>query len=210
MPRDLGWFLEHTYRMHPKICEFISEVVYEGRLHPAPGEGLERQAVDGFAGLRYVPVEHVGNRSWSIGEVEVVDEMVRELIGKDWTDRYGQTRPMTLDDILVVTPYNAQVAKLTETLPDGARVGTVDKFQGQEAPVVVYSMATSSADDVPRGMEFLYDLHRLNVAVSRARAVSTVVASSELLRGQCNSPEQLLVANAHCRAVEAGVPSGSR
>jgi uncharacterized protein len=198
MPEDLGWFLEHTYRMHPTICEFISEVVYEGRLHPAPGEGLEHQAVDGFAGLQYVPVVHEGNRSWSIGEVEVVDEMVRGLIGKDWTDRYGQTRPLTLDDILVVTPYNAQVAKLTEALPDGARIGTVDKFQGQEAPVVIYSMATSSADDVPRGMEFLYDVHRMNVAVSRARAVSAIVASPKLLRVPCRTPVQLRLANALC------------
>jgi uncharacterized protein len=203
MPSDLGCFLEHTYRMHPRICEFISEVVYDGRLHPAPGEGLERQAVDGFAGLRYVPVEHEGNRSWSIGEVEVVDEMVRGLIGKDWTDRYGQTRPLTLDDILVVTPYNAQAAKLTEALPDGARIGTVDKFQGQEAPVVIYSMATSGADDVPRGMEFLYDLHRLNVAVSRAKGMSVVVASPQLPRVQCATSGQLKLANALCAFSEA-------
>jgi uncharacterized protein len=173
--------------------------VYDGRLHPAPGEGLERQAVDAFAGLRYVPVEHVGNRSWSIGEVEVVDEMVRGLIGKSWTDRYGQTRALTLDDILVVTPYNAQVAKLTEALPAGARIGTVDKFQGQEAPVVIYSMATSSADDLPRGMEFLYDLHRMNVAVSRAKATAIAVASPALLSAHCKSPTQLKLVNAICR-----------
>ena len=100
--------------------------------------------------------------------------MVRGLLGKTWTDRFGKKHEVTLDDVLVVTPYNAQVAKLTAALPEGARIGTVDKFQGQEAPVVIYSMATSSADDVPRSMEFLYDLHRLNVAVSRARAVSAI------------------------------------
>ena len=94
--------------------------------------------------------------------------MVRGLLGKTWIDRFGQKHEVTLDDVLIVTPYNAQVAKLTAALPEGARIGTVDKFQGQEAPVVIYSMATSSADDVPRSMEFLYDLHRLNVAVSRA------------------------------------------
>jgi uncharacterized protein len=198
MPVELGRFLEHTYRMHPRICEFVSAVAYEGRLHPAPDEGLERQAVDGFSGLRYVPVVHEGNRSWSAAEVVVVDQMVRDLVGKKWTDRTGLTRQLTLDDVLVVTPYNAQVAKLTEALPDGARVGTVDKFQGQQAPVVIYSMATSSADDVPRSMEFLYDLHRLNVAVSRAKGVSVVVASPELLRVQCRTPEQLWMANAPC------------
>ncbi len=113
MPADLGWFLESTYRMHPRICEFISEVAYDGRLHVAPGEGLERQEVDGFAGLRYVPVVHAGNRSWSSGEVQVVDEMVRGLLGKTWIDRFGQKHEVTLDDVLIVTPYNAQVAKLT-------------------------------------------------------------------------------------------------
>src|SRR2546425_98306 len=124
--------------------------------------------------------------------------MVWGLLGKMWTDRFGMEHEVTLDDVLIVTPYNAQVAKLTAALPEGARVGTVDKFQGQEAPVVIYSMATSSADDVPRSMEFLYDLHRMNVAVSRARAESALVSSPELTRVQCRTPEQLKLANALC------------
>jgi uncharacterized protein len=198
MPADLGWFLESTYRMHPRVCEFVSEVAYQGRLHPAPGEGLERQEVDGFAGLRYVPVVHSGNRSWSTDEVAVVDQMVRGLLGKPWIDRFGVKHELGLDDILIVTPYNAQVAKLSAVLPDGARIGTVDKFQGQEAPVVIYSMATSSADDVPRSMEFLYDLHRLNVAVSRAKSMSVMVSSPELMRVQCRTPGQLKLASALC------------
>ena len=202
MPPDLGLFLESTYRMHPAVCAFVSEVAYQGRLHPAPGEGLERQSVDGFAGLRYVPVVHTGNRSWSSGEVSVVNEMVRGLVGKPWTDRFGATRPLELNDVLVVTPYNAQVAKLAVALPEGSRVGTVDKFQGQEAPVTIYSMATSSADDVPRSMEFLYDLHRLNVAVSRSWAVSAIVCSPELMRVQCRTPDQLKLANALCLYAE--------
>jgi uncharacterized protein len=177
----------------------VSEVAYDGRLHPAPDAGLERQAVDGVAGLRYVPVVHHGNRSWSAEEVTVVDRMVRDLVGKEWTDRFGVTRPLELADVLVVTPYNAQVAKLTDALPAGARVGTVDKFQGQEAPVVIYSMATSTADDVPRGMEFLYDLHRFNVAVSRAQAVSVVVCSAVLLRAACPTPKQIRLVSALCR-----------
>ncbi len=117
--------------------------------------------------------------------------MVRGLLGKTWIDRFGKKHEVTLDDVLIVTPYNAQVAKLTAALPEGARIGTVDKFQGQEAPVVIYSMATSSADDVPRSMEFLYDLHRLNVAVSRARGVSVAVLSPLLLSVACRTPVQL-------------------
>ena len=143
-------------------------------------------------------MEAEGNRSSSAEEVAVVDELVRSLVGKEWTDADGQARPMTLEDILVVTPYNAQVAKLAAALPDGARVGTVDKFQGQEAPVTIYSMATSSADDVPRSMEFLYDLHRFNVAVSRAKAESVVVCSPKLLEAACRTPLQMQLVNALC------------
>ena len=200
MPDTLGWFLETTYRMHPAVCAFVSEVAYRRKLHSRPG--LELQAVDGFAGLRFVPVSGTGNRSWSADEVEVVDGLVRTLRGRPWTDSAGVVRPLDLDDILVVTPYNAQVAKLVARLPEGSRVGTVDKFQGQEAPVTIYSMATSSADDAPRAMEFLYDLHRLNVAVSRARAESIIVGSPELLRVYCRTPHQMLLANALCRFVE--------
>ncbi|MCU1457147.1 MAG: protein of unknown function, putative recB domain [Actinomycetia bacterium] len=200
MPETLGMFLATTHRMHPAVCAFVSEVAYESRLHSE--RGLEHQSIDGFAGLRFVPVSGGGNRSWSAEEVEAVDGLVRGLVGRTWTDRDGRTRALSLDDVLVVTPYNAQVAKLAERLPEGARVGTVDKFQGQEAPVTIYSMATSSADDVPRTMEFLYDLHRLNVAVSRARAESIIVGNPELLRVHCRTPRQMLLANALCRYVE--------
>ncbi|MFN8027111.1 MAG: C-terminal helicase domain-containing protein [Acidimicrobiia bacterium] len=193
---ELGRFLDVTWRMHPAVCEFVSQIAYEGRLHSK--EGLERQSVDGFAGLRWIPVEEAGNRSWSAAEVRAVDELVRSLVGKRWTDADGVSHEMTLDDILVVTPYNAQVAKLAAQLPDGARVGTVDKFQGQEAPVSIYSMATSSADDVPRSLEFLYDLHRFNVAVSRAKAESVVVCSPELLEASCRNPVQMKLVNALC------------
>ena len=201
MPPELGWFLDETWRMHPAVCAFVSEIAYEGRLHSRPG--LERQAVEGFAGLRFVPVEAQGNRSWSAEEVEKVSELVRSLVGKQWTNKKGKSRKLKIDDILVVTPYNAQVAKLAAALPDGARIGTVDKFQGQEAPVTVYSMATSSADDVPRSMEFLYDLHRFNVAVSRAKAESIVVCSPKLLDASCRKPVQMKLVNALCAYSEA-------
>ena len=109
---------------------------------------------------------------------------------------------------LHLAPYNAQVARirtaLTEAGFDGARVGTVDKFQGQEAPVAIYSLASSSAADAPRGMEFLYALDRLNVATSRARAVTVVVASPALLTAECKRPEQMRQVNALVRFGEMG------
>ena len=170
-----GVFLDHTWRMHPDICAFTTEQFYEGRLRARPELG--RQTVVGPGplagyGLRFIPVAHAGNTNASAEEAECVAGLIRELLGTDaaWVDRQGVQSRLTLDDVLVVAPYNAHLAVLRATLPTGARVGTVDKFQGQEAPIVIYSMATSTADEAPRGMEFLYSLHRLNVATSRAPA----------------------------------------
>ena len=169
-----GVFLDQTWRMHPDICAFTTEQFYQGRLRPQPE--LRRQTVAGPGplaghGLRFIPVEHAGNTNASAEEADCVAALICELLdtGASWVDREGVRKPLTLQDVLVVAPYNAHVAVLRSTLPGGARVGTVDKFQGQEAPIVIYSMATSTAEEAPRGMEFLYSLHRLNVATSRAR-----------------------------------------
>src|SRR5207302_2047960 len=143
---DYGLFLETSYRLHPTVCAFISEAFYDGKLEPDQSTRRQELATSngsGGVGLRYVPVEHVGNRTLSPEEAERVNHTIHALLGLPWTDREGKIRPIALNDILVVAPYNAQVRRLTETLPDKARVGTVDKFPGQEAPVVIYSMATS-------------------------------------------------------------------
>jgi uncharacterized protein len=147
-------------------------------------------------------VDHSGNRTLSPEEVDRVNRTFRSLLGLPWTDRYGNTRPVAVEDVLVVAPYNAQVRRLIEILPGGARVGTVDKFQGQEAPVVIYSMATSSVDDAPRGMDFLFSLNRLNVAASRAQGLVLLVCSPELLKARCRTPDQMHLASALCRLVE--------
>jgi uncharacterized protein len=156
------------------------------------------------AGLWHVPVEHDGNQSSAAEEVAAVRGLVEALIsgGTQWVDDKGQRRPLALDDVLVVAPYNAQVADLTRALPRGARVGTVDRFQGQEAPVVIVSMTTSTPEDAPRGMEFLYSLNRLNVATSRARAACVLVANPRLFEPDCQSPRQMQLANALCRYLE--------
>jgi uncharacterized protein len=204
-----GIFLELTHRLHPDVCEFISTTFYEGRLKPQPScivQELSKGGPWGGTGLRYVAVEHEGNRSTSLEEVDRVREIVDGILGNAWTNREGQTRPIKLEDILVVAPYNAQVAALGKGLPGGSRVGTVDKFQGQEAPVVIYSMATSSAEDLPRNMEFLFSLNRLNVAVSRAQGLAVLVCSPRLLEVRCRTPEQMRLANALCRFVEMARP----
>lgn len=206
IPEHRGLFLEHTWRLHPKICAFVSEVAYDGRLECAQGCELQELAGDGDlsgAGLRFFPVEHHGNRTSSPEEAEQVAEIVERVVGATWTHRDGTEETVALDDVLVITPYNAQVACLARNLPEGARVGTVDKFQGQEAPVVVYSMAASSLEQIPRGMEFLFSLNRLNVATSRARCLAVLVCSPEFIAPRCRTPRQMRLANAMCRLIEA-------
>lgn len=202
---DRGLFLDRTWRLHPDITGFVSEQVYEGRLvseaHCA-GQSVADGPVVGGTGLRWLPVEHEGNRTSSSEEAAAVVQVHAALLGRPWADADGTEAPIGIDDILVVAPYNAQVRLLAESLPDGARVGTVDKFQGQEAPVVLVSLAASSADDAPRGMEFLYSRNRLNVAVSRAKALSVMVAQPALLSVRCRTVDQMRLANVLCRYVE--------
>jgi uncharacterized protein len=204
---EQGLFLAETYRLHPGVCGFTSELFYEDRLVPRPENANQRLNTEGpldGTGLRFAPVEHSGNQNESLEEIERISTFIEDLLsrGSTWTDKNGLTCPLTLKDVLVVAPYNAQVSALRQKLPPGARIGTVDKFQGQEAPIVFYSMTTSTAEDAPRGMEFLYSLNRLNVAVSRARCVAVLVASPALFQVECKTPRHIELANAFCRYLE--------
>jgi uncharacterized protein len=201
-----GLFLEHTWRLHPEICAFTSNVFYDDRLAPQPG--LDRQRiVDAGAlsgsGLRCVFVEHDGNRNDSPEEVDAVAALVARLLagGAGYVNAKDERTSLEWGGILIVAPYNAQVAALKRRLP-AARVGTVDKFQGQQAPMVIYSMTTSAPADAPHGMEFLYSLNRLNVATSRARAMAVVVLSPALRQPEVHTPRQLRLANGLCRYLE--------
>src|SRR5713101_1758665 len=170
-------------------------------------------SVIGFVSCaRFVHVEPAASRPFtiaatrsacSIEEADRVAAIVNGLLaaGSTWTNRAQETNPMTLEDILIVAPYNAQVSEIAARIP-GARIGTVDKFQGQEAPVVIYSMATSSPEEAPHGMEFLFSRHRLNVATSRARCVCIFVGNPQLFEPECRTPEQMRMANAFCRYLE--------
>ncbi len=203
---DRGLFLERTWRLHPALCAFTSEVFYDDRLEPEPH--LVNQhvlsdvpLVDGV-GPRLLAVPTIGADSESPIEATAVAELARSIVGGSWTDGTGVTRRLTWDEVLIVAPYNAQVGAIQRLLPAGARVGTVDKFQGQEAPISIYSMTTSSADLAPRGMDFLYSRNRLNVATSRARCVAVVVGSPDLWRVRARTPAQMRLANAFCRFIE--------
>jgi len=209
IPPDMGFLLPRTWRLHPKICDFTSELFYEGRLQ---SEALTHSRVlEGHpwlkgAGLWFVPVEHEGNRNSSAAEVELVARIVKGLLRPEvkWFSSAGRQRRLKVEDILIVAPYNAQVADLSARLPK-MKIGTVDKFQGQEEAVVIYSMTTSSPEDAPRGMEFLYSLNRLNVATSRAKTAVIVVGNPRLFEPECRSPRQMQLANALCRYREMAV-----
>ena len=206
---DRGLFLAETWRMNPAICAFDSEMFYEGKLQPVEGCGKQVILSDGpinGAGLHYVSVPHSGNKSYSIEEAGAVTQIVMSILNGNsrWIDRDGTERPVVMDDMVIITPYNAQVFEIQQRLP-GARVGTVDKFQGQEAPIAIYSMATSSHADAPRGMEFLYSANRFNVAISRAKCLAIVVASPDIFDAECKTPRQMQLANAFCRYLELAV-----
>ncbi len=208
MPREYGLFLDGTWRLHPSICKFTSEIFYEDSLRSHPGrENLDLAGSPPFArtGLRFVSVPHERRVSDSKEEAEAIAEHVHRLLQShpSWTDAEGAGHSLTDQDVLIITPYNRQIRELSSR-PElkGLRIGTVDKFQGQEAPISIYSMATSSADDAPRGMEFLYSLNRLNVATSRAKCLAVVVASPGLLAVRCRTPRQMHLANALARLWE--------
>jgi predicted RecB family nuclease len=207
VPPERGIFLSTTRRMHPALCRFVSDAFYDRRLTPEPGNErqclvLNPNADPGLAptGLRFISIEHEGCSQKSETEAERVRKLYQSLLGQRWTDRDGRVRPIGVKEILVVSPYNMQVNLLRSRLPEGAQVGAVDKFQGQEAAVVLVSMATSSGDDLVRQIEFLYSRNRLNVAISRARCLAVIVASPRLLETSCSTIEQMRLVNALCWA----------
>jgi predicted RecB family nuclease len=210
-----GIFLAETWRLHPDVNAFTSAAFYKGELKSAPSAA--RQSLDApgpmtGTGVRWVPIPHHGNHNSSQEEAAAVTGIYGQLLAGTWTDARGNVRPITPDDLLVIGPYNAQAELLAERLspaathaPHGASaptVATVDKIQGQQGAVAIYSMATSSQDEMPRSIEFLYSLNRLNVATSRGRCLAIVVASPDLLKVRVHTPLQMRLANALCRFVE--------
>jgi hypothetical protein len=214
MPPDRGLFLEHTWRLHPALTKFTSAAFYEGRLESR--DHLSVQALHGpepirGVGARLLPAHHAGSDNVAPEEARQVAALASTLVdsGATWIDQDGEVKPIGWNQVLIVAPYNAQVGEIRRHLPTEARVGTVDKFQGQEAPISIYSMTTSTPEDAPRGMEFLYSRNRLNVATSRARCVAVVVAAPALLRVRARTPGQMRLANALCQFAEyaaAGQP----
>ncbi|HEX6701507.1 MAG TPA: TM0106 family RecB-like putative nuclease [Gaiellaceae bacterium] len=197
---DMGLFLAETWRLRPEVNDYISGTFYEGRLQPAP-RALERW-LDAGHGIRFLVVEHSGHRRSSPEEAGAVAAEIAGLLGSRYVDG-DEERTLEPRDVVIVAPYNAHVRCLRQQITDTRiRIGTVDKFQGQEAPVVFFSMASSSGEEIPRGMEFLFSRNRLNVAISRAKCLAYLVATPRLLEIECRTVEQMRLANALCRLVE--------
>jgi predicted RecB family nuclease len=199
---DKGILLDTSWRMHPSIEGFISEAVYDGRLKAHPNCARQTLLLDASAnselrpyGIRMIAMDHKGCGQRSDEEAEIAANLIDSLLGQRFIDRKGMEGVIGLDNILVVAPYNLQVNALKARLPDGARVGTVDKFQGQEAEVVIVSLATSTPDDLPRHVDFFYSKNRLNVAISRARTLAVVLADPKLLELDAKTVEHLRLVN---------------
>lgn len=215
VPKDRGLFLDVSYRLQPQICEFLSDAIYEGRLRNDPSTDLNLIDSPGLSGsgLVYTPVIHDGNGRRSDEEAERIRDEIEKLLGGTVTIKGDAPRPLTQSDILVVTPYNLQRVRIMELLEAAGygdvRVGTVDKFQGQEAPAVLYSMATSSSQTLPRDAAFLFDKNRFNVAISRAQCLAVILCNPQLLDTKCRNPEQMAMVNLLCAYVERATKSAT-
>ncbi len=207
VPPDRGLFLPTTYRLRPELCAFTSDAYYEGRLGYADEAARRSLAVGN--GPVWLPVPHTGRGQSSVEEADAIAAAVRALVGTAFTDVDGSERPLTLRDVLVVAPYNAQVRTLRSRLPEDLAVGTVDKFQGQQAPVVIVSMASSSPEEAPRGIGFAFDRHRFNVATSRAQCRAVLVCAPRLLDADCKTVGQMRLVSAVSAFVERARPAGA-
>jgi uncharacterized protein len=207
VPNDYGLFLGESRRMHPDLCDFVSESIYEGRLKShakcadqkviAPaGSAISRES-----GIVFRGVEHDGNTQQSNEELAQVLAVYEELLGRTYIDADRIERQLGLTDFLFISPYNAQVRALQAALPEGARIGSVDKFQGQEAPVCILSLCSSFEEYGSRGLKFILDKNRINVAVSRAQCMTVVVADPRIAFAKASSLDEMRLINLFCKLV---------
>jgi predicted RecB family nuclease len=207
---DRGVFLAETRRMHPAVCQFVSTQFYEGRL--SSHDGCAAQDIDGVEpGLVWIEAHHQGRSTWSPEEAELVADAILSLLGRNWTNAKGEQSLLTPADFMVVAPYNDQVHLVRDVLEAdprtaGVEVGTVDKFQGREAPVVFFTMATSTGEDMPRGPDFLFSRNRLNVAISRAQYLACLICNDHLLDSRARTVEDMRLIGTLSAFVESARP----
>jgi uncharacterized protein len=211
VPKDRGVFLATSWRMPPSLTQVVSELFYAGELQAAEDNKANRVEWNGQSqGLLFEAVEHHGNATMSDEEIDRIAAFVDQIHGQPFTRARRVRGEMTVErgvigsnEILITAPYNIQVNRLQKRLGQKARIGTVDKFQGQEAPVAIHSLTASDGDSAPRGLDFLLEANRLNVAISRAQCLSVVVGSPALASGLSNSVENVQRLNRLCRLMAA-------
>jgi uncharacterized protein len=213
MPPDEGVFISVTRRMHPDVCTFISEQIYEGRL--TSHESCVRQSTEFGTGLRWIEAHHADRSTESVEESDIVANQILDMLGTNWVNQRGESKPLTVTDFMVVAPYNDQVNLLRRRFDRddrlaGVPVGTVDKFQGREAPVVFFTMTTSTGEDISRGPEFLFSRNRLNVAVSRARCLAYLVCTEQLLNARARTIDEMRLIGTLSAFVEYATSSSIR
>ena len=207
VPADLGLFLGESRRMQPSVCRFISESIYESRLESIPECAKQRIALppDGGKfvavekGIVFSGIEHDGNVQQSDEEVGRVLAIYDEMLGRSFTDKDARTKPLELGDFLFIAPYNAQVRALRRALPDTARVGSVDKFQGQEAAICILSVCSSYGEYGSRGLAFILNRSRINVAISRAKCLAIVVGDPRIASSPAASISEMMLLNLYCK-----------
>ncbi|NNN19365.1 MAG: TM0106 family RecB-like putative nuclease [Acidimicrobiaceae bacterium] len=217
VPKDFGLFLGESRRMHPSVCRFISESIYEGRLASHPDCSNQKIEVPSNRtglitkeyGVVFSGVEHDGNIQQSDEEVARVKSIYEDMVGRPYTAFDGKTRTLSLEDFLFIAPYNAQVRALQAALPTGARVGSVDKFQGQEAPVCILSLCSSYGEYGSRGLAFILDRNRINVAVSRAQCLAVIVADPRIATTTASSIDEMMLLNLFCKLADASSTSAN-
>ncbi len=207
IPEDRGIFLNLTYRLHPKINEFISHNFYDDKLichkdNKLRSINLHKHQSISSEGILYVQVDHEGCSQKSIEETEIVKKLVKSFIGRELFNSKGEKKKLEINDILVVSPYNAQTNFLSNNLNKGAKVGTIDKFQGQEASITIVSMTSSDVDCLPRDLDFIFDKNRLNVALSRSQLISVIIFNPRLLDIYPTTKEQLILLNNFCKILK--------
>jgi predicted RecB family nuclease len=207
VPADYGLFLGESRRMHPEVCQFISDSIYEGRLTslidcarqrivPRLGKGA---FIEKGSGIIFSSIQHDGNVQQSPEEIERIKAIYEEMLGCEYTASDGTQRLLGLKDFLFIAPYNAQVRALQAALPHGARMGSVDKFQGQEAPVCMLSMCCSYGEYGSRGLRFILDRARINVAISRAQCMAVIVGDPRIASTSATSINEMMLLNLYSK-----------
>jgi len=207
IPPEKGIFLNETRRLNENICEFVSSSFYDSRLkpHPITKERYVQLNLDEIsdAGINYIPMSHENNSQKSNEESDYIKELLNKIIGKKCKDNNkSKERVLDLNDILIVAPFNMQVNNLSRNLPKNSKVGTIDKFQGQEAKIVFISMTASDPENIPRHKSFFFSRNRLNVGVSRAECITIILFNPNLLNTSCQKIDEMKLINNYCKLLK--------